>query len=217
MKKGPYYTNKGYQELQINFVGIKSSCHYYNTFFQSRSTLYKYVKEGCKILKVTAYSETAILLSLQPIIKSVAKLSAPGSKLAFRGQNFATTVVMSDLTLPPIKHNSYSLVCLNTGYEVTLVNRIQLLKNALNQKINVMPVLLKVRGIGIPKNELKMFSLAILYFPSFDQLKVEIYICIRYKLPLIHRLKANMIINNDVLGIENFLINLGTSLAHICS
>lgn len=80
-----------------------------------------------------------------------------------------------------------------------------------------MPVLLKVRGIGISKNELKMFSLAILYFPSFDQLKVEIYICIRYKLQLIHRLKANMIINNDVLGIENFLINLGTSLAHICS
>lgn len=48
-----------------------------------------------------------------------------------------------------------------------------------------MPVLLKVRGIGVSKHELKKFALVVLYFPGFDQLKAEVYTCIRYKLQLI--------------------------------
>lgn len=152
----------------MNFVRIKSSCVCYSTSFQFQSTLYKYLKKDYKIQGVTTYSKIATSVSPWPIIKFVAKLSAPGSGLAFRGCSFAPAVVMFDPALPPIKSNSYSLVCLNTDYRVTLVNRIYLLKNAPNQKINVMPVLLKVRGISILKHELKMFALAVFSFQSFD-------------------------------------------------
>lgn len=31
--EGPYYTNKGYEALQVNFVEIEFSCNCCNTFF----------------------------------------------------------------------------------------------------------------------------------------------------------------------------------------
>ena len=85
-KNETYYTNEPYDELQVNFVGIKSMCDRCSTSFQSRSALHRHIKSGCNILVRRAVEETSSdLPSSRPILYSAAKLSAPGSGLAFRG------------------------------------------------------------------------------------------------------------------------------------
>lgn len=47
------------------------------------------------------------------------------------------------------------------GYEVTLIDRISFLKIASNQKINAIPILLKIKGISALKHKSEKFALAI--------------------------------------------------------
>lgn len=81
-----YFTNKGYEELQINFVGIESIYDCCSTFYQSCSTLHQHIKSGCNALVGRTVEETSSdCPSSRPILCSAAKLSAPDSGLAFRG------------------------------------------------------------------------------------------------------------------------------------
>lgn len=62
-----------------------------------------------------------------------------------------------------------------------------------------MTVSLKVRGIGASKHKSEDFILAIVYIPSFDGNVRKVYASITYKLHLVDRLKANMLVANDML------------------
>lgn len=48
-----YYINKGFDEILVNFVKIKSSYNCYGTFFQSQLTLHKHFKKSYKIQGIT--------------------------------------------------------------------------------------------------------------------------------------------------------------------
>ena len=81
-----YYTNEPYDELQVNFVGIESMCDRCSNSFQSCSALHRQIKLGCNAFVRRAVEETSSdIPSSRPILCSAAKLSAPGSGLAFRG------------------------------------------------------------------------------------------------------------------------------------
>lgn len=92
------------------------------------------------------------------------------------------------------------------------------MKKLFFQKINVMPVPLKVRGIGVSKHESRDFAFTTIYIPSIDKKSHKVYVSISCKLHLVDRLKANMLVSNNVLCIEGFAINLSTSsaLIHSC-
>lgn len=116
------------------------------------------------------------------ILKSTAKLSASGSDLTFRDWNYVTTSITFDLIALLSLIDSNGLVCLDTGCGVTLMDRDWLAKNLPLQKISIIPVPLKVRGIGALKHELKDFTLTTIYILGIDEKDCEIYVSISYKL-----------------------------------
>lgn len=71
-----------------------------------------------------------------------------------------------------------------------------------------MPVPLKVRGISASKHKSGDFALTTIYIPGIDEKSREIYICISCELHLVDRLKANMLVDNDIICTEGFAINL---------
>lgn len=98
-----------------------------------------------------------------------------------------------------------------------MVDKAWLTKKHLSQKISTMPVLLKVRGIGVSRHKSEEFAFTALYMPGLDQKGSEIYACINCKLHLIEGLKANMLIGNNVLCTKSFTINFASAFAHIFS
>lgn len=155
--------------------------------------------------------------STRSILKSTAKLFASGSGLAFRGWNYITT----SITFDPIALSSLTdldgSVYLNREYGVTLVDGTWLAKKLFFQKISVMPVPLKVRGIGASKNKSGDFAFTTIYIPGIDEKGHKVYMSINCELHLVDGLKTNMLVGNDVLCIEGFAINLSTSSAFIHS
>ena len=213
-----YYTNEPYDKLQVNFVGIESICDRCTAAFPSRSALHKHIRTGCVPLREAIAETGSGLSSARPILKSTAKLSAPGSGLAFRGWSYVTTSITFDPTALPSLTDPDGSVCLDTGCGVTLVDRAWLARKLPFQKISVMPVPLKVRGIGASKHESRDFALTTIYIPGIDEKGREVYASISCELHLVDGLKANMLVGNDVLCTEGFAINLSTSsaLIHSC-
>lgn len=165
-----YFTNEGYDKLQVNFVGIESMYDCCSASFQSRSALHRYIKSRCNALERIAVPETGSYPSSpRPILCSAAKMSAPGSVLAFRGWSYATTSITFDPALLPAISDPDTSVCLDTGCGVSLVDKTWLAKKHPSQKISTMPVPLKVRGIGASRHESDEFALTALYIPGLDQ------------------------------------------------
>lgn len=153
----------------------------------------------------------------RPIFCSVAKLSAPGSSLALKRWVYATTTIIFDLAIKPAIKNPNVLLYLNTSYGVTLVDKVWRTKKLSFQKINIMPIPLKVKGISTSQYESKEFALIAIYISGLDQNCSEVYTCIKCKLYLVEKLKANMLNGNNVFCIEGFLINFTNASAHIPS
>ena len=213
-----YYTNEHYDELQVNFVEMKSMYDRCFTSFQSHSALHWHIKSGCNAFVRRAVEETSSdPPSSRPILRFAAKLSASGSGLAFRGWSYATTSITIDPAILPAISNPDTLVCLDTGSGVSLVNKAWLAKKYPSQKINTMPVPLKVRGIGASRHESGEFALTAFYTPGLDREGSEVYACVQCELHLVNSLKANMLIGNNVLCTEGFTINLANASAHILS
>lgn len=88
-----------------------------------------------------------------------------------------TSIIFDSAILPGIG-NPDTLVYLDTGYRVSLVDKTWLAKKHLFQKIRTILVPLKVRGIGASRHELKKFALTALYMPGLDKRGSKVYSCI---------------------------------------
>lgn len=71
-----------------------------------------------------------------------------------------------------------------------------------------MPVLLKIRGIEAFKHKSGHFALTTLCISSTDKKDHEVYMSITCELYLVDKLKANMLMRNDMLYTESFAVNL---------
>lgn len=80
-----------------------------------------------------------------------------------------------------------------------------------------MPILLKVRGISAFKYKSEDFALTTIYISGFDKKCRKVYVSIICKLYLVDRSKINMLVDNDILCIESFTINLSIFSAFIHS
>lgn len=97
------------------------------------------------------------------------------------------------------------------------MDKVWLTKKLFFQKINAMPVLLKVKGIGAFQHKSEEFALVAIYISGLNDDCSEVYACIKCKLRLIERLKVNMFISNDVFYTKGFLINLVDASVYISS
>lgn len=193
-------------------------CDCYSTSFQSHFTFHRYIKSGCNIFGRVFVVETGLDPPFsRPVFHFVAKLSAPGFGLAFRGWSYTTTPITFNPAILPAIGDPNTLECLDTGCGVSLVDKTWLAKKYPSQKISTIPIPLKVRGIGVSSYELEKFALTALYMPGLDQGGLEVYTCIKCELHLVEGLRANMFIVNNVFCIEGFTINLASTSAHILS
>lgn len=82
-----------------------------------------------------------------------------------------------------------------------------------------MPVPLKIKGIGTLQYNSKKFALTTINIYGIDKKGRRVYVSISCKLHLDNRLKANILVGNNVFCMEEFAINLSTSstLIYSCS
>lgn len=126
-----------------------------------------------------------------------------------------TTSITFDSVILLADGDPNSLVCLDIGYGVNLVDKTWLVRKLFSQNIITMPVPLNVRGIGASKHKANMFPLTALYFLGLDRKGSKVYICIKCEPHVVKGLKVNMLIGNDVFCTKGFLINLTNTFTHI--
>ena len=72
---------------------------------------------------------------------------------------------------------------------------------------------LKIRGIGASKHEFTQFTKLSLFFPREKDKGQKVYSSFKCELHLVEGFRANMLIGNDILAPENFVLNIG--LGHV--
>lgn len=145
------YLDKGFNKIAVNFDGIEALCTKCRTTLPSKSKLHNHLKSGCLEMTLPFLpTQTALFI---PIIASKAVHQFFGSGLVFRGWTYTTTLItLTPEHLPP-DSDPESTACLDAGCEVTLVEKVWLLKRLPMQKINTMSTSLKVRGIRASKHK----------------------------------------------------------------
>ncbi len=96
---------------------------------------------------------------------------------------------------------------------MTLVDKDWLLRQLPDQKIKEMSTPLKVREIGTSKHKSAQFTEVSLFLLGESNEGQKVYASIRCELHLVKRLRANILIGNDILAPESFILNI--SLDHV--
>ena len=211
------YSDERFDKVDANFVGVETSCGKCGAPFSSKSRLHKHLKGGCISSLQPSISGAPAPNSPIPIITSKSVVPAMGSGLAFRGWTYATAAVTLLPQVLPLESDPSATACLNTGCGVTLVNKDWLLRQLPNQKIKEMSTPLKVRGIGTLKHESAQFAELSLFLLGEDNEEQKVYASIRCKLYLVEGLRANILVDNDILAPESFVLNVGLGHALVGS
>ena len=117
----------------------------------------------------------------------------------------------------PLESDPSATACLDTGCGVTLVDKDWLLRQLPGQKIKEISTFLKVRRIGASKHEFNQFAELSLFFPGENTEGEMVYTSIKCELHLVEALRANILIGNDILAPEGFVINIGLGHAVVGS
>ena len=67
---------------------------------------------------------------------------------------------------------------------------------------------LKIRGIRASKNESAQFAELPLFFPSENNQGQKVYVSFKCELHRVEGLRANMLIGNNILAPESFMLNI---------
>lgn len=100
---------------------------------------------------------------------------------------------------------------------MTLVDKNWLLCQLSDQKIKEMSTFLKVRGIRTSKHKSAQFAGISLFLPSESNEGQKVYASVRCKLHLVKGLPSNILIGNNILAPESFMLNVSLGHALIVS
>ena len=211
------YSDKGFEDVIANFVGIEVGCSKCNSSFPSKSQLHKHLKADCAgVVQATPLLPTQPPSPI-PIVESRTIIPSLGSGIAFRGWTYTTAPITLVPHLLPPDLDSNATACLDTGCGVTLIDKAWLLSHLPHQKLSTMSTPLNVRGIGTSKYESAQFATISLYFPGEDQAGQRVYTSIKCELHLVDGLRANILVGNDILSPEGFAINVSKNCTFIGS
>ena len=200
------YLDEGFDEVVINFFGIETSYSKYHSSFPSRSKLHKYIKAGG--MGEALLSSSTQLFLLIPLVASMAVHQSFASGLVFRGWTYAIIAITLEVHRLPRDPDLKLTACLDTGCRVTLVDKSWLLRQLSGQKINTISTPLKVREIKASKHESKEFATLSLYFPRKNGAGKLVYAFMRCEIHLVEGLRANLLIRNNIMSPENFVIDI---------
>lgn len=210
------YSDEGFDEVFVNFVGIEAVCSKCHSLFPLKSKLHMHLTSDC--VGEASPSASPQPSSFIPVIISKAVYASLGSGFRFRGWTYATAAVTLAPEHLPQSSDPDSTACLDTGCGVILVNRPRLLKRLPGQKINTMSTPLKVRGISAFEHESSKFAALSLYFSGKNDVRDLVYASLQCEIHLVGGLRANLLISNDIMSPEAIVINLGkkTALIGVC-
>lgn len=117
------YSNKGFEKVIANFMGIEIVCSTYGSFFSSKLQLYKHLKAGyAGAVQATLFPPTQPPSPI-PIVESKVIISLLGLGLAFQNWTYVTTSItlVSHLLLPDL--DPTATACLNTSCGVILIDK----------------------------------------------------------------------------------------------
>lgn len=223
-------------EVGVNLVvPIKSQirCRRCRKRFSSNNKLHCHLRDTCN--EVSAYTSTTRATkassgpSLTPrvarggpqgdtdsdkpkIIESRVDSSKDvGTGYGFRGYNWGKIKTALQPDMFPED------TCGDTGAGVTLGDDKFMAKHAPDVLIRTMATPLKVRGLGTNRHETSQYGIYDMYHHGKDKDGNPVVSKIRREVHLVKDLKANMLIGNDVLGPEGFVMDLGKGEAYIGS
>ncbi len=200
------YSNESFDEIAVNFVGIEASCIKCRAIFPSRSKLYNHLRSGYLEISLTTLPTQAV--SSIPIIASKIVYQSFSLGLAFRGWIYGTAPITLTPDHLPLDSDPNSITCLNTGYGVTLVDKAWLSKRLSIQKINTMSTLLRVREIRSFKHKSGEYAALFLYFLGKDNAGQQVYASLTCEIHLVEDRRANLLIGNNIMSPENFIIDV---------
>lgn len=208
-----YYEEQSVKEEDetfVGFVGIESTCKRCGESFSSRNLLHSHIRKALCLKRANQVSKEKPQDKVA-IITSMASTSDQGSGLGFRSWNFLQAFIK---LIPLMKA---ILVCLDTGCGATLADRSWILTILPNVQIKKMDTALRVKGIGPTTHESMEFIVIPVYFPGTTKNGVKALASITREIHLVDDLKAKMLIGNDFLGPEGFVINIEEKIATINS
>jgi hypothetical protein len=195
----------------VEFVEIEISCITCKKVFSFRNKLHKHLK-NCKSAIKTEKIKKSMTIS-QPninekhitvksmIVKSTAFIANKNYELVFRKWNYAEAFVKLRFEFTK---NDY--VYLNIDIEASLTNKSFVFKRLSKSHIHLMISFLTVRNIESNIHEIKKYvNFSIYLFSKNDSNKMT---KIHREMHLIKNLKANMFIDNDILELKEFIINV---------
>lgn len=136
-----------------------------------------------------------------------------GSSLAFQGWTYTTIAVTLVPWVLSLETDPSATICLNTGCGVTFVNKNWLLRQLPYLKIKEISTPLKIREIRTSKHKSAQFAEVSFFFPGKSDKGQKVYASIRCELHLVKRLRANILIGNNILAAESFVLNVALSHA----
>lgn len=168
------YSDEGFNEVYVNFVGIETIYFKYHSLFPLKSKLHTHIKSECM-------KETLSFAFLQPslsipvmVLKAVHISLRLGFK--FRGWTYAIATITFIFEYLLQSFDPNSTTCLDISYGIILVDRDKLLNCFLSQKSNIMSISLKVKGIDTFKYKSLEFATLSSYFPNKNNFRDLVYV-----------------------------------------
>ena len=199
---------KNEKNIFVEFVEIQSSCKRCEKTFSSRNLLHDHIQmiicvKSNRISKVDLINNTIKSAEIK-IVTFKTSINNQNVELKFRSWNFLQAFVK---LLPIIK---VILICLNTKCDAIFADKTWILSILSNVQIKTMTTALRVKEIDSFTHKFTEFICISIYFSkvmkNFNDTAALAFI-IR-EIYLIDDLKVKMLIKNDFLSFENFIIDV---------
>lgn len=96
---------------------------------------------------------------------------------------------------------------------MTLVNKNQLLQQLFDQKIKKISTPLKIKKIEASKHKSAQFTELSFFLPGENNERKKVYNFFKCELHLVEDFRANILIGNNILALESFVLHI--RLSHI--
>ncbi len=150
--------------------------------------------------------EVLVLIVSVPNDEEIIELSAElvaNTGLSFRSQYYATLYIQFILSSPA------SIVYIDSGYTITLIDRIFFIDIFPNKEIKKIELPINVRGIGLARYSIDEYTVLDIYIlGEVSGRKVKAYI--RREVYLIDNLKIKILIGIDIIAPKKISLDLGS-------
>ena len=213
---------KDFDEVFVDFVDFETTCKHCHRIFSFNNKLHYHlrhdqcnrksiqVKKTFTMSAVFMYSADISESTTSEIIESFVSTKDLDYDIDFRNWNFLKTLIKlfsSDIDIH---------VCIDIECEAIFEDKVFVKDKCSEIKIHIMTSSLRVKDIDATIHEINEYVQISLYF--FEQKNDKSALtCIIREIHLVDDLKANLLIENDFLGSESFIIDISSKKASIAS